>query len=103
DGDQEVVFVQNSETGQVQKITAELNQNNLRLIEIQETSLPIRRFSQSRLYVGRTPIFIARCKARIVPHEPLPCGLPLDKSEACPSTLGTVRETVILLYFNHWL
>ena len=34
DGDQEAVFVQNSETNQVQKITAELNQNNLRLIEI---------------------------------------------------------------------
>jgi hypothetical protein len=34
EGDQEVVFVQNSETNQVQKITAELNQNNLRLIQI---------------------------------------------------------------------
>ena len=34
DGDQVVVFVQHSETNQVQKIIAEFNQNNLRLIEI---------------------------------------------------------------------
>ena len=34
DGDKEVVMVQDSETNQLQRITAEFNQNNLRLIEI---------------------------------------------------------------------
>jgi hypothetical protein len=34
DAGKEVVFVQNSETNEVQRITAEPNQNNLRLIEI---------------------------------------------------------------------
>jgi hypothetical protein len=35
EGNKEVVLVQNSETNEVQRITAEFNQNNLRLIEIQ--------------------------------------------------------------------
>jgi hypothetical protein len=34
DGNKEVVLVQNSETNQLQRITAEFNQNHLRLIEI---------------------------------------------------------------------
>ena len=34
EGNKEVVLVQNSETNQLQRITADFNQNNLRLIEI---------------------------------------------------------------------
>jgi hypothetical protein len=40
DGSNEVIFVQNSETDEVQKITGEPNQNNLRLIQIQPDSNP---------------------------------------------------------------
>ena len=40
DGSQEVIFVQNSDTSDVQRITEQPNQNNLRLLELRSNSDP---------------------------------------------------------------